>query len=173
MEDAHQELLNISEWMRVNKLSPYPKKTEFMVIGHPFKARSLYLPEVRMLDGSNIKRVDQAKSLGITIDEKLTWDEHLRRVKGKMSAGLSALKQLKNMLPQSQLCRIPEEIRNPPTYIRELQNKTPEINIAPPTLDEIKQAIKILKPRKSSLDIKAEILQVAFGNDKRFQIIFA
>ena len=59
-----------------------------------------------MLDGSNIKRVDQAKSLGITIDEKLTGDEHLRRVKGKMNSGLSALKRLKNILPQSQLCSV-------------------------------------------------------------------
>ena len=32
VEDAHHELSNLSEWMRVNKLSPNPKKTEFMVI---------------------------------------------------------------------------------------------------------------------------------------------
>ena len=30
-----EELENISEWMRVNKLSANPKKTEFMLIGHP------------------------------------------------------------------------------------------------------------------------------------------
>ena len=59
-----------------------------------------------MMEGSNIKRVDQAKSLGITIDEKLTWDGHIRRVKGKMRAGLSALKRLKNILPQSQLSSV-------------------------------------------------------------------
>ena len=53
-----------------------------------------------------------------------------------------------------------------------MQNRTPEITIAPPTLDEIKRAKKSLKPRTSSLDIEAEILQVAFENDKRFQILF-
>ena len=26
-----------SDWMRVNKLSPNPKKTEFMIVGHPLK----------------------------------------------------------------------------------------------------------------------------------------
>ena len=106
VDDAHRELLNISEWMRVNKLSPNPKKTEFMVIGHPLKTRSVDLPEVLTLDGSDIKKVGQAKSLGIIIDESLTWDEQYRRVKGKMSAGLSALKRLKNILPQSQLCSV-------------------------------------------------------------------
>ena len=59
-----------------------------------------------MLDGSDITKVDQVKSLGIIIDENLTWDEQYKRIKGNMSVGLSALKRLKNMLPQSQLCSV-------------------------------------------------------------------
>ena len=88
----------------MNKLSPNHKKTEFMVIGHTLKTRKLNLMEVLMLDGSDIKRVDQAKSLGITIDEKPTWNQTLKRVKVKMSADHSDQKRLKNILPQSQLC---------------------------------------------------------------------
>ena len=30
-----EELQNISEWMRVNKLSANPEKTEFMFVGYP------------------------------------------------------------------------------------------------------------------------------------------
>ena len=55
VDDAHRELFNISEWMRVNKLSPNPKKTVF--IGHPLKTRTLDLPDVLTLDGSDIKNV--------------------------------------------------------------------------------------------------------------------
>ena len=77
-----------------------------MVIGHPLKTKSLDLPQALTLDGSDIKKVHQVKSLGIIIDENLTWDEQYKRVKGKMSAGLSALKRLKNILPQSQLCSV-------------------------------------------------------------------
>ena len=106
VDDAHHELLNISEWMRVNNLSPNPKKTEFMVIGHPLKTKNLDLPQALTLDGSDINKVDQVKSLGIIINENLTWDEQYKRVKGKMSAGLSALKRLKNILPQSQFCSV-------------------------------------------------------------------
>ena len=98
VDDAHHELLNISEWMRVYKLSPNPKKkTEFMVIGHPLKTKNLDLPQALTLDGSNIKQVDQLKSLCIIIDDNLTWDEQCKGVKGKMSAGLSALQRLKNI----------------------------------------------------------------------------
>ena len=77
-----------------------------MVTGHLLKTKNLHLPEVLTLYGSNMKKVGQAKSLDIIIDENLTWDEHFRRLKGKMSAGLSALKRLKNTLPQFQLCDV-------------------------------------------------------------------
>ena len=72
VDHAHHELLNISEWMRVTKLSPNPKKTEFMVIGHSLKTKNLNIPQTLTLDGSDIQKVDQAKSLGIVIDENLT-----------------------------------------------------------------------------------------------------
>ena len=35
IETAQAELLNIAEWMRINKLSLNPTKTEYMIIGHP------------------------------------------------------------------------------------------------------------------------------------------
>ena len=74
VEDAHQQLSNLSKWMRVNKLSPNPKKTEFMIIRHPLKAKNLELPDVLKLNNSDIKRVDKTKSLGVIVDEKLSWD---------------------------------------------------------------------------------------------------
>ena len=55
---------------------------------------------------SLIKRVDKTKSLVVIVDEKLNWDEQFKRTKGKMSGGLAALKKLKNVLPQSQLCNV-------------------------------------------------------------------
>ena len=90
----------------MNKLSPNPKKTEFMVIGHPLKTKNLDLPEVLKLNASDIKRVNKTKSLGLITDEKLNWDEQFKRTKGKMSGGLAALKKLKNIVPQSQLCSV-------------------------------------------------------------------
>ena len=42
---AQHEVLNISEWMAMNKLSPNPKNTTLMVIGHPLKTRKLTFEE--------------------------------------------------------------------------------------------------------------------------------
>ena len=35
--EAQQELLNLPDWMRINKLSPNPEKTEYMITGRSRK----------------------------------------------------------------------------------------------------------------------------------------
>ena len=47
VEGANQEHVNIAEWMKVNKLSPYLKKTESMIMGYPLNTRSPDIPEAR------------------------------------------------------------------------------------------------------------------------------
>ena len=92
--------------MRINKLSPNPVKTEYMTIGHPRRIKQLEISDALLLNGTEIKRVQKSKSLGVIIDESLTWDEQFKAVKSKVCGGLSALKKLKNIIPQSQLCSV-------------------------------------------------------------------
>ncbi len=58
------------------------------------------------LNNTEIKQVSKTKSLGFIVDEHLTWDEQFQCTKGKAYSGLSALKVLKNIIPQSQLCNV-------------------------------------------------------------------
>ena len=90
--DAQQKLSNLFEWMRVNKLSPNPAKTEYMTIGHPRRIKQPVISEALLLNGTEIKRVPKSKALGVVIDESLTWDEQFKAVKSKICGGLSALK---------------------------------------------------------------------------------
>ena len=103
--EAQQELLNLSEWMRINKLSPNPAKTEYMNIGHSRKVNTLNISNALMLNDSAIKRVTKTKSLGVTVDENLKWGEHFNTVKGKICGGLASLKKLKNIIPHK-LCSV-------------------------------------------------------------------
>jgi len=73
--DAQAELHNITEWIRLNKLSPNPSKTEYMIIGHPMKAKGTNTPTELELITKEIKRVSNTKSLGVMVDEYLNWDE--------------------------------------------------------------------------------------------------
>ena len=101
-----KELLNISDWLRVNKLSANPKKTEFLVIGHQRRITEIDdLPPLELND-SEIKRVEKTKSLGVIIDEGLKWKDQYKSLTGKLAGGLSSLRKLKDVLPQSKLCDV-------------------------------------------------------------------
>ena len=73
-----------------------------MIIGHSRKVSTLNVSNAFMLNDSVIKRVTKTKSLGVTVDEKLKWDEHFNTVTGKICGGLASLKKLKNIIPQKQ-----------------------------------------------------------------------
>ena len=98
--------MNISKWMRINKLSINPQKTEYMIIGHPRRTNKILSHEPLMLNGAEIKHVKETKPLGIIVDEGLNWNEQYRKVKGKVSGGLWSLKKLMKIAPQSQLVNI-------------------------------------------------------------------
>ena len=102
-ENAQTELLNISEWMRINKLTANPKKTEYMLIVRHSKGNNMDASEPLILSNSEIKRAKKTKSLGAIVDEGLDWEQHFKVVNGKVRGGLSSLKNLKTLLPQKQL----------------------------------------------------------------------
>ena len=96
-------MLNLSECMRINKLSLNPQKTKCIVIGHPPKAKYPSLPRSLVLKNHNIKRVTQTKSFGLIVDDNLSLEPQFNRTMDKMNSGSWALRRLKNILPQSQL----------------------------------------------------------------------
>ena len=77
-----------------------------MVIGHQRRiTESGDLPLLELND-SEIKRVRKSKSLGIIINEGLKWKDQYRSLTGELVGGLSSLKKLKDVLPQSKLCDV-------------------------------------------------------------------
>ena len=70
----NKELDIISDWFHMNKLSVNAKKTNFMM----FTNKTVDIEQFQMkLAGSEIKHVPSLKFLGVTIDNKLTWKNHL------------------------------------------------------------------------------------------------
>ena len=73
-----------------------------MIIGHPLKAKKPILHESLVPNNDSIKRVTQTKSLGLTVDENLSWEAQFSTM-DKITSGIWTSKRLKNILPQSQL----------------------------------------------------------------------
>ena len=90
--EAQQELLNLSEWMRINKLSPNPAKTKYMIIGHSRTLNKLDISNPLTINGTDIKRVTKTKLLGVVVDESLSWHEQYKIVKGKIYGDFRHLK---------------------------------------------------------------------------------
>jgi hypothetical protein len=78
-EIMNTELSSLNTWLNANRLSLNITKTEFMVIGA--SRQGLMYHGVNNLnicvDNTQIKRVQYTKSLGVTVDENLTWKNHI------------------------------------------------------------------------------------------------
>ena len=102
------ELVNLNKWLRVNKLSLNITKTEYMIIGSRQRLRATTDNEVIeiTIEGKAISRVKEAKSLGVHIDDNLTWKTHIEKISKKISSGIGALKRLRPYISQDTALRI-------------------------------------------------------------------
>ena len=69
----NSDLTNISDWMAANKLSLNKSKTEYMIIGSHQNLKKWNSDFRIVICNTPIKRVSTTKSLGVMIDETLTW----------------------------------------------------------------------------------------------------
>ena len=83
------EIVNITEWLRQNKLNLNTDKTKYMVVGHLRQTKEtnhILKPREINIHGEPINLVKKFKYLGVTVDENLTWNEHYKKLKRKIKA---------------------------------------------------------------------------------------
>ena len=94
---VNHELSKLSNWFKSNMLSLNAIKTNFMLFGFkPIPSTSTQF-ELR-LDGNVLERVKVTKFLGVYVDEKLKWNDHINHVVSKVSRGLGMLGRVRNVL---------------------------------------------------------------------------
>ena len=88
----NSDLKYIDRWLKANKLSLNVAKTEFMVISSRQKLQSLndYTMNIH-IDGVPINQSNQSKSLGLIIDENLSWKAHIHEISKKKYPLVSVL----------------------------------------------------------------------------------
>jgi hypothetical protein len=92
----NEDLINVSDWMKANKLSLNASKTEYMVIGSHKRLHQTQSDPPITLGDNQIKRVKVTKSLGLMIDETLTWDEQVTLITKKVNKGLNVMRRLRD-----------------------------------------------------------------------------
>ena len=94
---VNKELVLLSDWFALNKLSLNSLKTNYMI----FKNNNLDspLPDL-ILDGVTVTRVQSVKFLGVLVDEKLTWKNHVTVVEKKLSSASFILRKIRYKITQ-------------------------------------------------------------------------
>ena len=68
----------IAEWLQVNKLSMNIKKTQYMI----FSLKTTIITNNKVCINNNIlERVYSIKFLGMIVNSKLNWNEHIKNIK--------------------------------------------------------------------------------------------
>ena len=99
---TNSELTNLYGWLKANKLSLNIAKTEFMMVS----SRQMFLAEncselnIRF-DNQPISRVEHAKSLGLIIDDRLSWSNYIKELCRKISLASGALRRIRSLISQS------------------------------------------------------------------------
>lgn len=96
---AQSDLNILNTWFQHNLLTINVSKTNYMI----FKTRNKKITNSIPLyiNNEQLKRVETEKYLGLTLDTELTWKPHIKRVRSKISALLSALRNNIRCYPKS------------------------------------------------------------------------
>ena len=107
------DLERIRVWLAANKLTLNMTKTEFLLIGSKQRLLNFTANPNANMDQFPIKRVSTVKSLGLHIDENLTWECHINELSKKIASGISAIKRIRYLVPYKTLLSIYNSLVQP------------------------------------------------------------
>ena len=98
-QNINDELVNVSNWFKVNKLLINFNKTEYMVV-----TTKQNKPELKVsIDNNPIKQSHHIKYLCVLIDDNLNWKQQIKEQCSKVARGSWALNQLKHFVDEQTL----------------------------------------------------------------------
>ena len=101
IDRLNTELTSLNNWFKANKLSLNTKKSLFMIF-HRSRIKPDVINKV-VIDNHELTQVNSAKYLGVIIDHKLNWIEHISYVKSKMSKGIGIMYKARQFLTKKAL----------------------------------------------------------------------
>ena len=78
------------------------RKTKCMIFHYKQRYIENLIPQLK-LNEQIIEQVTEFNFLGLTIDQHLTWNEHVQKISNKISNSLGIMYKLKRFLPQQVL----------------------------------------------------------------------
>lgn len=102
-DKLEMDLNNVHCWLLANKLTLNVKKTEYMLIGSRQKLSKVNSDPILRIGSESINRVSLTKTLGVLVDENITWRNHIDHVAKKAAKGIGLLRRSKDLLDRNTL----------------------------------------------------------------------
>ena len=108
-EELLPAFTKVCKWLKINKLSLNTVKTEFMLIGTSQHLNQLdqnpeSTPYAIVIYQKEVKCFKLVKYLGMIVDDKLTWSQHVDYISSKITRNIGILKHIRHIIPkESQL----------------------------------------------------------------------
>ena len=80
VKNLNDDLKNIHTWLTKNKLQHHPTKTKLMFIGSPYKLKNRIGEATVFFGDKSVPITHSLESLGIEIDENLSWEKHIDKI---------------------------------------------------------------------------------------------
>ena len=107
------DLGNLREWLIANRLTLNVAKTEFMLIGSKQMIKISDLQLNVIIENKPVKHVIECKTLGVTLDQYLSWKSNTENICNKITSGISALRHLKEFIDRKTLVSVYNAIVRP------------------------------------------------------------
>ena len=86
MDNAKVIVEYLDNWFKANKLTLNINKTNFMIFTTDSKRSKIIIPNTLQVGNLLINRISHTKYLGLIIDEKLSWKEHVSQLSTKLNS---------------------------------------------------------------------------------------
>lgn len=96
----NEELINVSNWLKANKLSLNVKKSNVLLFRPKNESKKKQATIDLKIDGAAIEEKQSAKYLGLYFDNKMTFKEHVNHIITKLKKGNGILAKLRYFVPE-------------------------------------------------------------------------
>ena len=97
----NNELEKVNIWLNSNKLTINIKKTHYMLF-HRTRIKYKNLKDI-IIGGNKIEYTNNTKFLGVIIDRKLNWADHIIYIKNKIAKSIGILYKIRHFLDKRTL----------------------------------------------------------------------
>ena len=150
IKSVEAELVNINDWLTLNKLTPNRKKCETIFFANQVQLKTCEKLKVHFM-GEELKTKESVKYLGVHFDSKLSWEKHISEVKRKISFKLSKIRPLARFLDSTDINMLVRSFIFPylhycsttwssaaPHQINKLQSTCDKVHLLSPLIPHIK-----------------------------------